>query len=394
MYVSVGLGVLTKGPVAAVLPVLVFSLYLLAHRELGRVKDMMIPLGSVIVLAIVLPWYVLLYQRSGWTYITTFLLGENVGRFTQGVELGATRPGWFYVPVLFSDSFPWSLFLPVAAWQWISERRRRVGGPDTARRIRTLLWLWILVIVAFFSFSATKQDLYIYPVIPAVAALGGICLARVRSVESASVRGMRATIAVIAGVVVLAGAALLVQFHTAGTVYELSGSAALGSAAIIGGLAALGLSRSASVSAGAVALAGSLIVLNWIFVLRVIPSFERYKPSPPLAAFLAERAGPADVIAHYQVALPSMVYYLRRHIDVTYDRATFLEMLRTKRPLYAVLSATAYEGLRTEAGIETCLLARQPTFDVKLKNMIAREPLPELVVITNHCGVPEPDRKQ
>jgi 4-amino-4-deoxy-L-arabinose transferase-like glycosyltransferase len=49
MYVSVGLGVLTKGPVAALLPGLVFALYLLAHRELGRTKDMMLPLGTLIV---------------------------------------------------------------------------------------------------------------------------------------------------------------------------------------------------------------------------------------------------------------------------------------------------------------------------------------------------------
>ena len=34
MYVSVGLGVLTKGPVAALLPGLVFAVYLLVHREL------------------------------------------------------------------------------------------------------------------------------------------------------------------------------------------------------------------------------------------------------------------------------------------------------------------------------------------------------------------------
>ena len=37
MYVSVGLGMLTKGPVAALLPGLVFAVYLLLHRELRRV---------------------------------------------------------------------------------------------------------------------------------------------------------------------------------------------------------------------------------------------------------------------------------------------------------------------------------------------------------------------
>src|SRR6185436_10995091 len=43
MYVAVGLGVLTKGPVAAALPGLVFALYLLVHRQLGRVRSMRLP---------------------------------------------------------------------------------------------------------------------------------------------------------------------------------------------------------------------------------------------------------------------------------------------------------------------------------------------------------------
>ena len=66
MYVCVGLGVLTKGPIAALLPGLVFAIYLTVHRELGRARDMLVPLGTVIVLAIVVPWYAALYQQWGW----------------------------------------------------------------------------------------------------------------------------------------------------------------------------------------------------------------------------------------------------------------------------------------------------------------------------------------
>jgi 4-amino-4-deoxy-L-arabinose transferase-like glycosyltransferase len=80
MYVSIGLGVLTQGPVAAVVPAIVFLAYLLARRELRRSREMMIPLGTAIVLAIVVPWYAVLYMRHGWTYIISFFLGENLAR--------------------------------------------------------------------------------------------------------------------------------------------------------------------------------------------------------------------------------------------------------------------------------------------------------------------------
>jgi 4-amino-4-deoxy-L-arabinose transferase-like glycosyltransferase len=84
MYVCVGLGVLTKGPIAALLPGLVFAFYLLVHGELRRIRDMLIPAGTLIVSIIVVPWYAALYQRSGWGPIKTFLLGENLARFTEG----------------------------------------------------------------------------------------------------------------------------------------------------------------------------------------------------------------------------------------------------------------------------------------------------------------------
>ena len=115
MYVAVGLGALTKGPVAVVLPGLAFAAYLIVHREPGRVREMMIPLGLIVVLAIVVPWYAVLYQRYGWTYITGFFIGENLERFTSGLGVEPDRGPLFYLPVLVSDSFPWSLFLVPAA---------------------------------------------------------------------------------------------------------------------------------------------------------------------------------------------------------------------------------------------------------------------------------------
>ena len=96
MYVSVGLGVLTKGPVAVALPGLVFLIYLLAHKELRRVTKMMIPAGIAIVLAIVVPWYAALYERDGWTHIASFFVGENLGRFSEGS--GSIRPRSVVLP--------------------------------------------------------------------------------------------------------------------------------------------------------------------------------------------------------------------------------------------------------------------------------------------------------
>jgi 4-amino-4-deoxy-L-arabinose transferase-like glycosyltransferase len=379
MYLSVGLGVLTKGPVAAALPGLVFFIYLLSHRELRRVTQMMIPAGVAIVLAVVVPWYAALYRRDGWTHIASFFLGENVGRFADGIGFDTDRGPLFYVGVLFSDGFPWSILLIAAVTLWWRLLHQAPGTQHRApARIQSLLLIWIATITVFFSFSASKQDLYIYPVMPAVAALGGAVIAT-------AAPGTRWFAAVIGGLLAIAGAGILYVFQASGNVYDVNGVVLVSVAAIVGGLATLALSLAGRWQTGLLLFLASGVFVNWVLVLRVLPSFEKYKPVPPLTAFLQSRATSDDVIAHYSVALPSMVYYLRRHIDVTYDRDRFIEIMRQPRRVFGILWTEEYQKLKDDFGIPTCALHRTPAFNIKIGAVIERKPLPELVVITNDC---------
>jgi 4-amino-4-deoxy-L-arabinose transferase-like glycosyltransferase len=393
MYASIGLGVLTKGPVAAVVPGLVFAAYLAVHRELRRVRDMMIPLGTIVVLAIVVPWYAALYSRHGWTYILSFIFGENFARYAEGYGVESERGPFFYVPVLFSDAFPWSVFLFGAAAAFLAERRSGVPtAPASAARIRSLLWLWILVIVGFFSLSAAKQDLYIFPVVPAVAALGGITIARGLNRAGPAGAAARGTLAVRAGagvagfILAAAGAGVLYLFQSTQKVYALHGADLVGWAGIAGGSAAMAWAVLRRPAAALFALIASFVLIDWLFVLRVLPSFEVYKPVPGFARVLERRLTRDDVVATYDEAMPSLVYYLRRHVDQLFQEEEIVSRMRSGRTVYAAMSASNYGRLRDAFGVPTCVIDRRPTFDVKLKNVIARDPLPELVLVTNRCA--------
>lgn len=385
MYVSVGLGVLTKGPVAAVLPGLVFAAYLVLRRDLRRIPEMMIPAGVVIVLAIVVPWYMALYLRHGWTYIGSFLLGENVARYTEGHGVDSARGPLFYVPVLFSDAFPWSSFLCASAVADWRGRRSTIADSRLARP-RTLLWLWIAVIVVFFSLSAAKQDLYIFPVVPAVAALAGVVIARGLAQEPRASRAIRITTAIIGVIVAVIAAGVVYLFRAGGTSYALDGTLLTGAAGILGGATITALAVGFRLRAALFAVAATFIVLNWVFVLRVLPSFEAYKPSPGFARTLEPRLTPEAVVATYDEALPSLVFYLRRHVEQLFEEDRLVALMRSDRPAYVVLSRDNYAALSTSLGATTCVIERRPTFDVKLRNVLAREPLPDLVLVTNRCG--------
>jgi 4-amino-4-deoxy-L-arabinose transferase-like glycosyltransferase len=238
--------------------------------------------------------------------------------------------------------------------------------------------LWIATIVVFFSVSASKQDLYIYPVMPAVAALGA-------AVVVGSAPGARWLSALIGLLLAGAGAGILYVFQASGNVYELAGVALFGWIVIAGGIAALALSVADRWRLGLVLFLAAGVLGNWILVLRVLPSFEKYKPVPPITAFLQTRATNDDVIAHYSVALPSMVFYMRRHIDITYDRDTFIRIMQQPKRVFAVLWTEEYERLRGDLAVQTCVVYSSPSFNVKLGAVMKREKLPELVVITNRC---------
>jgi 4-amino-4-deoxy-L-arabinose transferase-like glycosyltransferase len=385
MYVSVGLGVLAKGPVAAAIPLLVFLAYLGVNREFHRLREMMIPLGTLIALAVAAPWYVLLYAQHGWTYISEFFIGENLGRYMETVGVQARGPE-FYLPIVFTDSLPWSLCLPGAAVAWMRERHRA----DPSHRLRTLLLLWVAVIVLLFSFSRTKQDLYIFPIAAAVTALGGDWIARMLDDSPAAPawsgrRWLMATLAALAAVLVALGAFVLYVFGDAQTVYRIAGARLTGWLAVAGGLALAALAWQRRSRPAVVVTLLVFIAFNWILAVRALPSFEQYKPVVPLSRVIEARAGAGDVVAHFDVALPSMVFYLRRHIDIWIDPEMFVQQMRSGRTIYAVLPANRYADLQGQFGVPTCILARHATSDVRLRSILELEPPPEVVLVTNRC---------
>ena len=385
MYVCVGLGVLAKGPVAAAIPLVVFLAYLGINREFHRLRDMMIPLGTVIALAVAAPWYVLLYAQHGWTYISQFFIGENLGRYMETVGV-QTRGPLFYLPIVFTDSLPWSLCLPAVIAAWASERHRA----DAYHRMRTLLLLWVTTIVVIFSFSQTKQDLYIFPIAAAVTALAGDWIARMLDGGPAapvqSGRGwLTATLVAHALVLVAVGVFVLYVFGDAQTVYRIAGAELTGWLAIAGGLAIAALAWQRRRTFAVLATLMVFIGFNWILALRALPSFEQYKPVVPLSRIIDQHAGEDDVVAHFDVALPSMVFYLQRHIDIWIDPEMFVQQMRSGRTVYAVLPQNRYDELKEQFGVPTCILARHATSDVRLRSILELEPPPEVVLVTNRC---------
>ena len=388
MYIAAGFGVLTKGPVAVFLPGLVFLAYLASRKRLRDVSRMMLPLGATIGLAIVAPWYYLVYRQHGWGHITSFIVGENLERFAAAI--GAQSRGLlFYIPVMLGDLFPWSLFIPVALWWGVRAR---------AHPVARLLVMWVAVFVVFFSLSGTKEDLYILPIVTAEAALiGAMMSARAgragppASEEEPRLGGavsdsVARWVSVGTGCLLAVAGAVLVWAFGVSHRYTLAGASAIGLVAAAGGVVAVIMADRRHVFGAVAAVAGALVVLSWSVVLVSLPDFERYKPVRPFADIIRSRASEKGIVGSYKSSLPSMVYYLNRPIVVLESPDELLETFSSTSDIHFVMPEAEYQRMKDRLSSPTYVLAHRRLFDIRPKNFLDGSELPELVLISNRPG--------
>ena len=169
---AMALALLTKGPVALVLPLATVLLLIVLERR-GRPGAPWLPLpvsdlaiASVVFLVIAVPWFLVVTRVHGVEYLFRFFVGENVERFATA-RFNEPRSVFFYVPVILGGFMPWTPFLCL----WVKpllrvlRRRRRLSTAEVR------LALWALVPFVFYSLSVGKQPRYVLPCLAPLAIL-------------------------------------------------------------------------------------------------------------------------------------------------------------------------------------------------------------------------------
>ena len=164
---ATGLGCLMKGPVAIVVPALAIAVPWWLERRRLEVRWSYVALATALAAAVTLPWYVAMVVRHGAAYVDSFLVGDNLERFTT-TRFNETRPVWFYLPVIAGGLMPWSAYGVAAALSGvmqIARRRWRPSGDDLR------LLSWAILPTLFFIASVGQQPRYVLPVLPPLAIL-------------------------------------------------------------------------------------------------------------------------------------------------------------------------------------------------------------------------------
>lgn len=168
-----GFGILTKGPVALVIPGAIFTLYTLLTSQFKRcLLNRWVPLAVLIAVGLAAPWYMAIYQENGPIFIESQLM-NNVTRYSDVVS-GHKQPAYFYTLVLLAGFLPWTPYLPAALRQlWMSFKNRQAltAQQNFHYLIPLFSAVWIAFVFLFFSVSNTKLLTYILPLFPALALL-------------------------------------------------------------------------------------------------------------------------------------------------------------------------------------------------------------------------------
>jgi 4-amino-4-deoxy-L-arabinose transferase-like glycosyltransferase len=311
-YVAMALGILTKGPVAAILPVAAMLTFLAWEGELrGAVGRFHALGGAIFVLAIAAPWFIYTIIRVP-GYFDFYFVGEYLKRVFQP-SYSHGEPIWYYLPVLAGGLLPWSAMVPLMTW--------RTMAPNPARRFCLVL---AVVIVGAFSLASAKLIPYILPALPPIAILIADGIISCAWPEMAADRGdglrppdtrILAESGVLLGLLGAGtvGAALMAaHFRTPYPYYMRPALYAIGAILLVGGAAASAAFLTRRTGAGlfavVLAIATALGAGTWARI-----EAEPLRSYAVLARAIEARAPDATIICYHRY-VQSLPFYTRRRV--------------------------------------------------------------------------------
>lgn len=157
-YISIGLGILSKGPIAIVLPVLAVVSYLLFSKRLtwGNIWRIQPFLGFIISLGIAFPWFWLVHKKTNGIFTEGFFFKHNIQRFSSEFE---GHGGWFVVTLMF-------VILGLLPWVFFFFRLKSLKTIIRTNRIYLFSACFSGSTILFFMLSGTKLPNYTMPALP------------------------------------------------------------------------------------------------------------------------------------------------------------------------------------------------------------------------------------
>ncbi|ATX80116.1 4-amino-4-deoxy-L-arabinose transferase [Mariprofundus aestuarium] len=294
-YVAIGLGILAKGPVAGLMPLLIMASFLTLMNDWKNWHLFRPFKGVAVALLVAAPWYLAVGVLTDGVWLEGFIFRHNIERFTDPLQGHKGFPGLYVFTVLLGW-FPWSGLLAamIAFGTWRIEALRR--DP-----VRLFMLCWIGVYILFFSIARTQLPNYVLPLFPAAAMLMAFGWAETSDKLRKRARLWLAWGALAIALALVVGGGVALEKMWPGEGYY---TLALLPVVLASGWWLVNKRGELWVPLAAAMLFSILLLTGWS-----LPNIEHHKVSKTLAA-KADAAGfDGESLATFQYFQPSLLYY-------------------------------------------------------------------------------------
>ena len=340
-YAALGFAVLAKGPIGILLPAAIIGLFLILKKQLRFLKEMQVGWGTLVVIAIAAPWYILISIKDP-GYVSYFFLKQNIGNFFSA-EARHPEPIYYYIPVLMGGMFPWSTFLPLALF-------RGIRAPKSANKDGMLfILLWVAVIFVFFSLASSKLGTYVLPLFPAAALVVGGFLNDILINPSGDLdKGL--VYSYLPLVIILPLALIyIIVFPPANLVaevgIELKWIYLPAGLLVAGCFISMGLAVSKNYRAFIGSIAATVTAVLLFSLIFLVPSIEPFRSSKILAQKIDKLIEPAENLVFYLKARETFFFYTDRMATVLKSPRALREFMASDKRVYCIFKMDDWQDV-------------------------------------------------
>jgi len=346
-------GVMTKGPVALAVPLVVMLAFLILEiilRKEGAAKQLCwfavsTVAGLAIVALIVVPWWLEAHERSGGVYGSlSILVKQTGGRMLKSYS--HQRPFHYYFGEILWQYLPWTVFFPLTAYAI-----RKKGDLRENLALRFLL-VWFLGVFIFFTCISGKRGQYLLPLFPASGLILGWALTVSNPFEGRLKRRIAFSIPLLALALISIGGlvALVVGAYLKAPEHLSTALIAVFAAGVcLAILVRQCLSRPPVVALACVAVVTVLVVS--ILFGYIGPVADKYKSARPFCEEIIAAAEEDDAVHFFGFYRPNIHYYLHRTIPYLESGEQVLAALDRSPRVFLILQQKERRTLEEIASV-------------------------------------------
>ncbi len=297
-FICVGLAMLAKGPLGVVIPAIALSAYWLGQKHW---KIFFLPewiLGIIIVLLVLSPMLIGLWQQWQWDGIYFYFWKQSFGRITGENSWRNDSGAFFFVHSFLWSFLPWSL---VALWAF-AKRSCQYWTKGADRELLT--FFGFLVPFVALSFSKYKLPHYIFPLYPFMAIITAQAMLSLIE-KNYMVRKIFVAIQYITTVLIFALAVLICCW------FFPTANAVLWSIVVISAFLIIYLHTNISLFKEKVIAMSiiSVLMINFVMSLHFYPQLFSYQSGSRAAVFIKEQKIMPEELAVYRLYPNSLDFY-------------------------------------------------------------------------------------